>query len=151
MVPGGELDIATPTEVGLIIARALEEQRVVRYERKKGVIQLDANGNGVTAPPVHVLDVPSQYDWSLERVAIGGGTLAANALVSIYENQAVDTDLLEVIQLGAAGKYSDSFSNCAYITANSILIIGVSGGPANGQVTFNLQIRLAKHGKGGVS
>lgn len=142
--PGGTLDIATPREIGEIIAGAFSAQMVDEYERKKGTIALDATGVGVTSP-AHGLAVSAQYDWLLERVTLGGGANAAGAIVKFYENGASDTDMLEVVQLGAVGLYSDSFANRLYVTANSVLLIAVSQGPANGQVTFNLQIALKRH------
>ena len=145
VVPGGEIDVATPAEIATLIARAFESQFVEEYERKKGVIALDASGNGQTGP-AHGLVVSAQYDWLCERVTLGGGANAASALITFAENQAgTDTDMLEVVQLGTAGRYSDSFKNGMYVTANSVLVITVAGGPANGAVTFNLQIRLKRH------
>ncbi len=44
--------------------------------------------------------------------------------------------------IGPSLKYSDSFSNRIYVTANSSIAIVVAGGTANLQVTYNLQGRL---------
>ena len=136
---GAEIDAATPDEIARIIAAAFSRAPTAQYRRAKGIVNLNASGNGQTQ--VADLLVPAQYDLLLERVAIGGNG-AASALVCLYENQQSDTDLLEVISLGTVGKYSDSFSNRMYVTANSSVLIVVTGGVANLQVTYNLQGRL---------
>lgn len=136
---GAEIDAATPAEVAAIIAGVFDRKAPTEYRRLKGIINLNAAGAGSTAAAD--LLVPSQYDLLLERVAFGGNG-GANALVGVYENQASDTDLLEIVQMGAIGKYSDSFSNCIYLTANSSVLIAVTGGVANLQVTYNMQGRL---------
>lgn len=144
VVHGATLDIATPSEVASIVD-ALTANVQENYTRRKGVVALNASGNGQASD--EDLVVSAQYDWLCQRVTLGGGPLAANALVSFYENDAgSDANLLEVVQLGTAGKYSDSFSNEMYVPANSKLIIAVTGGPAtDGQVTYNIQIRYIKH------
>lgn len=136
IVHGGTIEAATHDEIGQAVARAFELSAVEDYERKKGVIALDGTGAGVAT-----LAVSAQYDWLMERVTLTG----ANALVQIFENSQQGTDLLEVVQLGAAGLYSDSFANRLYVTANSQVVVAASGGPANGQVTFNFQIKLRQH------
>ena len=76
-------------------------------------------------------------------MAFGGNGLLATTTIGVYENDtASDTNLLEWVVVGAALKYSDSFSNRIYLTANSSIIITVTGGTANLQVTYNLQGRL---------
>lgn len=141
---GAEIDAATPDEVARIVAAANARQGPREYRRLKGIINLNATGTGQTTPQANGdLVVPSQYDLLLERVTFGG-TGAANALIGVYENQVADTDLLEIAQLGAAGKYSDSFSNRIYVTANSVIYIAVTGGVASLQVTYNMQGRLIK-------
>lgn len=140
---GADIEAATPKEIADIIAAAFDRKAPSEYRRLKGIVNLNASGAGQTA--VADLLVPSQYDLLLERIALGGNG-AANALVVIYENQAQDTDLLEVVQLGTVGKYSDSFSNCVYLTANSSILIVVSGGVANLQIAYNLQGRLIPAG-----
>lgn len=143
IVHGAEIDTVTPQELAEVIAKAFEEKRPEQYHRIRGIVNLDANGNGQNRPPDESINVPPQYDLLLERVVIGG-VGAVNSVVCLYENQVQDTDLLEVIQMGAAGRYSDSFSNNLYIPANSQLFVVVTGGVANGQVTYNLQGRLVK-------
>ena|SRR5487761_130339 len=133
---GATIDATTTAETAAIIAAAFEHQNADEYWREKGAILLDGTGAGNT-----LLKVSSQYDWLLERVTLTG----VNALVSIYENQVAGADLLEVVQIGAVGLYSDSFSNILWVPANSQVVISVSGGPSNGQMTFNLQIKLKPH------
>lgn len=137
---GADIDTATPAEVAGIVAAAFERKRPSEYHRSKGIINLTAAGAGTTQGQDVI--VPPQYDMLLERVTIGGGG-APSALICIYENHdSSDADLLEVIQMGTVGKYSDSFSNCVYITAHSAIRITVTGGVANLQITYNLQARL---------
>jgi hypothetical protein len=138
------IDSATPQEIAEILASQKQETSVDTYSRIKGTIALNANGAGQSNNAD--LNVSSQYDWSMERITIGGAG-AVNALVAVYENQAQPTDMLEVIQLGTAGLYSDSFSNNIYVPANTQVILTVTGGVASGQVTFNIQIRQIKHQK----
>jgi hypothetical protein len=122
-----------------LLAGVFDRQKLTDYRRFKGVINLNAAGAGQNDTFNPIL-VPSQYDLLLERVTIGGNG-AASALVVLYENQVADTDMLEVIGMGTVGKYSDSFSNRIYVTANSNVLIAVTGGTPNLQVTYNLQGR----------
>lgn len=134
-----ELETATPTEVAEIVA-AFSRKEATQYRRPKGIINITAAGTGQTADPDLV--IPSQYDMLLERVTFGGNALILNTTIGVYENQVADTDLLEWVQINASLKYSDSFSNRMYITANSKIIIAVTGATPNLQVTYNLQGRL---------
>lgn len=43
---------------------------------------------------------------------------------------------------GPLGKYSDSFSNSLFVSANSCVLVNVTGGVPLAQVTYNLQGRL---------
>ena len=142
---GAELDVATPQEIAQIFAAAFSGQKPEEYRRFKGVVNLDATGAGRNDPASLTIDAPAQYDLELQRVTIGGPGAAA-ALVCLYENSNVsDADMLEAIVVGANGKYSDSFSNNIIIGSNSVILIVVTGGVANSQITFNLQGRLIKH------
>lgn len=145
-MPGGTIDAATSTEIGEAVARALTLQNVTEYQRYKGTVPLNAAGSG-QIDETQAPRVSAQYDLILQRVTIGGGAgLAGGALVLFYENSsASEADLLEVIQLGAGGRYSDSFANTLYLPANSKLIIAVSGGPALGVVSYNLQGEVQRH------
>lgn len=134
---GAEVDIPTQREIAQIIATAFDRQQSETYRRMKGSINLDGTGAGVERVRVNT----QQYDALLERVTLTSGP---NALFQFYENAQQGSDLLEVVQLGAAGLYSDSFSNNIYIPAGSQLFIAVTGGAANGQATYNLQIKLIK-------
>lgn len=136
---GKEIDVATPSEVAELISAQFARRRPEQYRREKGIIDLDANGNGSTH---HGIVVSSQYDLLLERITFGGNGLLAATTIGVYENQVMDTDLLEWVVIGPSLKYSDSFSNCIYVTANSAIMIAVTGGTANLQVTFNAQGRL---------
>lgn len=137
---GQTIDTASTEEIAELLAQAFSQQRPLEYRRFKNVINLDGTGTGLTKA-ADIL-VPSQYDLLLERVTIGGPG-AVGAVVTIYENQVQDTDLLEVIgPIGAVGKYSDSFSNTMYVTANSAVLINVTSGAVSSQVTYNLQGRL---------
>lgn len=136
---GATIDAATPEEVAAIFSRVRDQRDDVDYHREKGIINLDAAGKGVRA--VHV---SRQYNWRMERVAIGGPG-AVNALVTINESDSgSDADMLEVIQLGTAGRYSDSFSNSLWVPAGQRIWLVVTGGAASGQVMFNFQVRLHK-------
>lgn len=138
---GATIDAATPQEIAALLAAAFDRKQVTEYRRGKGIVNLNASGNGQTA--VADLKVPSQYDLLLERVTFGGNGLLAATTVGVYENDVTsDTNLLEWVVVGASLKYSDSFSNRIYVTANSSIIIIVTGGTANLQVTYNLQGRL---------
>jgi hypothetical protein len=133
--PGATIETVTPDELDTAITVALDARAVEDYTRRKDIITLDGNGAGST-----VELVSPQYDWRIERVTLGGAG-AAGALVQIYENQQNPMDLLEVIQLGTAGIYSDGFDNSLYVPAAAQIVIAVTGGVANRQVTYNLQIR----------
>ena len=140
---GATIDTATPAEVEAIISNALTAEQVTKYIIKKGIVKLSATGTGTTVGSEMNLDlkVSSQYDWLLDRIAIGGPG-AVSALVGVYENDATsDTNLLETISLPASGKYSDSFSNRCYVTANTQIVIVVSNGVNGQDVAFRLQIR----------
>lgn len=143
--PGGAIDCVTTDEMTAAITAALNRQRPQQYKRQKGIIALDANGNGQSANGDFI--VPSQFDIKIERIVIGGPG-AANALVCIYENQVNDADMVSVIQMGAAGKYSDGFSNCIYLPANTQVIIAVTGGAVGLQVLYNIQARLIPNDTG---
>jgi hypothetical protein len=138
------VDLNDPKGFALMFAKVMEEITNQRYFRRKGAITLNASGAGYTS-----INVQGQYDWILERVTISGAG-AANALVTLYENEATaggadPADTLEVIQLGSVGIYSDAFKNCIFVPSNSHLVIGVTGGVASEQVTYNLQVRMVKH------
>lgn len=137
---GATLETATPAEVARIVAAELDTRQVTDYTRRKDIITLDGTGAGQAK-----LNVSSQYDWRLERITIAGAG-AVSALVEFYENQIAPLDLLEVVQLGATGLYSDSFDNTLYLPANSQLFVAVTGGVASLQVTYNLQIRQLHRG-----
>lgn len=150
---GAEIETATPADVARIVAEQFDARTVHDYTRRKNNIQLDANGAALQFPGgsggsgssqyagyCGNEKVSSEFAWRCERVTIAGNG-AANALVQLYENQISPLDLLEVIQVGATGVYSDAFSNTLYVPANSQLIIAVSGGVANENVSYNLQIR----------
>lgn len=138
---GAEIETVTPDEMAAVLTRVLSP-RPQEYRRFKGVIDLDAAGNGQSDPAM--IDAPPQYDLLLERVTLGGSNSVGTVL--LYENDTnSDTNLLEVMQIQVAtGKYSDSFSNTIYVTAQSRIIIVVVGGTNGAQLTFNLQGRLIK-------
>jgi len=148
---GASIDTATPQEVAAIIAGVLDRKQVTEYRRIKGIVNLNAAGAGNSADTSTSgadLIVPGQYDLLLERVAFGGNGLVAATTIGVYENDATsDTNLLEWIVVGASLKYSDSFSNRIYVTANSSVLIVVASGTANLQVTYNLQGRLIPAGR----
>jgi hypothetical protein len=131
---GATVDATTPDEVARIIAAAFDTRQDYDYHREVGAINLDGTGAGSQAR-----HLTRQYAWLCERIAVTAG---ANALITLYHNQQQGTDLVEVIQLGAAGMYSDSFANNLYVPAGSRLLIVCSGGAANGQMTYNIQARL---------
>lgn len=139
---GTEIDACTTQEVADIVSRAFASQPVHSYWRPKGAINLNAAGAGQSSNAD--LPVSSQYDWRIERITIAGAG-AVNALLTFYENAANPGDMLEVMQLGTAGLYSDGFDNTLYVPANSQLLIVVTGGVANGQVNYNLQIKQIPH------
>lgn len=135
--PGGYLDIPSLDEIkGLFEQRGGDRARGMQYQRHKGSIKTDANGVGLGT-----VDVSPQYDWSIERITIAGPG-AANALVQVCIDELSASALAEVIQLGATGLYSDSFSNKLFVPANSRLYIGVTGAVASSNITYNLQTRL---------
>jgi hypothetical protein len=142
--PGAEIETTTPQETAELISKALDRRSIVNYTRRKNIITLNASGNSPTnvtqASGGGVEKVSSGYYWRVERLTIGGPG-AVNAIVELYENQISDVDLLEVVGLGSAGKYSDAFDNSLYIPANSQILIVVTGGVPNSQVTYNMQIR----------
>lgn len=136
---GATIEAATPAEVADIIAATLDTQRSIDYYPIKGTIDLDASGNGQVA----LERVSPQYDWLMERVAIAGPG-AVSALVAIFEGTTNPSDMREVIQMGAAGMYSDSFSNDMWIPGNSMVIVSVTAGVASEQLAYNFQVRLQK-------
>jgi hypothetical protein len=115
------------------------QRNVGSFHRHRGAIQLSAAGAGSDTA-----DVPNQHDWIMERVAIAGAG-AINALVQIFENDTSPSNLLEVIQMGAAGLYSDSFDNRVHVPSLSVVVFSVTGGAANGPVAYNYQIKLERH------
>lgn len=135
--PGATLDIPTTQEMAVMIAGAFDSQRGDTYRRLKGSIQLDGTGAGTDSINVKA---PRLYDIILERVSCTG----VNALFQFFENQNNPSDLLEVVQVGAAGLYSDAFSNCIFLPAGSALVVQVTGGPASGSATYNIQAKLIK-------
>lgn len=139
IVHGLTLDVATPAEVAAIVSRELDKRTGDDYTRRPGVVQLNAAGFGNASE-----DVSPRYNWVCERITIGGNG-APNALVQLFENDSNSTaNLLEVVQVGVGGLYSDGFSNNIWVPANSQLVIAVSGGVAGGQVTYRLQIKRVK-------
>lgn len=137
---GGFIDAVTPTELATALARGQDRQDDVSWRIFKGAVILDATGAGTTAEKT-----PRMYDVILERITITG---AVNGLIGIYENQVNGADLREIISLGTAGMYSDSFSNRIYIPAGSSIVLSCSGGPVNGQFTYNMQAKLIKQSAG---
>lgn len=135
--PGGSLDIATPQEMADLIAAAFSQHQNEHYRREKGVVNLDGTGAGQDGKVV----APRLYDYVLERVT---ASAAAGAVISFYENQQANTDLLESVTIPASGLYSDSFSNSLFLPAGSKLLVVVSAGGANGQATYNLQIKMIR-------
>lgn len=133
---GATIDAATPDEVARLIAAAFDTQRDYDYHREMGAINLDASGNGSAS-----LYMTRQYAWLMDRVALTAG---GPALIGFYNHQQQGSDLIEIVQLGSAGMYSDGFSRGAYLPAGNKLLIVCTGGAANGQMTYNLQIRLIK-------
>jgi hypothetical protein len=139
IIHGKELDVATPQDVAEILARQFDAQSSSAYYRCRGNLFLDSNGNGTD----NKNKAPRSHDWILERIALTT-TPAATGVVGIYENQVDPGDLLEIIQFGAGGIYTDSFSNCIFLPAGSSLCVNCVGGPASGQITYNVQVRLQK-------
>lgn len=135
---GNAIDAATPGEIADIIAAAFDRQTDYDYHREPGTVNLDANGDGSVTK-----HLTRQYAWLCERIAVTTQPAAA-AIVALYHNQVQGSDLAEVISLGAAGMYSDSFSNRLYVPAGSHLVITCTGGTANGQLTYSIQTRLIK-------
>jgi hypothetical protein len=135
---GAELDIATPAEIAAIFANQKRDDDIEYYTRFRSTF---LNGSGTTTDSVKV---PSQYDWLLERISVAGPG-AVNALVGVYENEVVNSTLLEIIQLGSAGFYTDSFSNNLYVPANSQIVFAVVTGVAGQQISYNYQIKMIKH------
>jgi len=136
------VDAATPREVAEIIAAAFQRREDLSYHQEKGSISLNASGAGTFA-----LRTGRLYGWLMQRVAITANPAAA-ALILMYENDPAPSDLREVIQLGTAGLYSDSFDNVLYIPPGSAVTFVVSSGAANGQLSYNLQIQLIRAAKG---
>jgi len=139
---GATVNTATPTEVAQIIAAALQRRTDLTYHQEKGTIALNASGAGTIS-----LRTPRLYGWLMQRVAIYANPAAA-ALILIYENDPTPADLREVIQLGTAGLYSDSFDNVMYIPPGSAVTFVVTAGGASGQLSYNLQIQLIRAAKG---
>lgn len=137
---GAEIDAATPAEVAAIFAKQADRSVNQRYFRYREAMTLDSNGNGTH----YARHVSGEYDWIMERIS-ATATPAAAALLALYENEPDSSTLLEVIQLGTVGVYTDAFSNCIYLPSNSRLVLVCAGGTANGQCIFNLQIRMVKH------
>jgi hypothetical protein len=134
---GALIDTVTPAELGAALRGSQDRSEDYQRHRKKGIIQLDANGAGKDA-----IHVSRQYNWRMERVTIGGAG-AVNALLVLFESDSTsDADMLEVIQVGTAGRYSDSFSNNIWVPAGNRLILQATGGVPSGQITFNFQVRL---------
>lgn len=139
---GAVLDTVTTAEMEAAIKRGLDEVRSNEYRKWKGIIKLDATGAGTTEGQDIDMFIPQQYDASLERLTIGGAG-AVNALVTLYENDATsDVNMIEVAQLGTAGKYSGGITNRAYVPSLNRMIIVVVGGVASGQVAFSIQGKL---------
>lgn len=136
--PGHPVDFATPSEVESMLSEHMS-RNVGAFHRHRGAIQLNAAGAGSDT-----VDVPGQHDWIMERICIAGAG-AVNALVQIFENDSSPTNLLEVVQVGAAGLYSDSFDNRLHVPSLSVVVFTVTSGIANGPVAYNYQVKLERH------
>lgn len=136
--PGREVEFATPSEIEAMLSEHMQ-RNVGSYHKHRGALQL--NGSGVGSDSI---DVPGQHDWIMERITISGAG-AVNALVQIFENDTSPTNLIEVVQLGTAGLYSDSFDNRVHVPSLSVVVFTVSAGVANGPVAYNYQIKLERH------
>lgn len=136
--PGHPVEFVTPSEVEAMLSEHMQ-RNVGSYHRHRGAIQLNAAGAGTDT-----IDVPNQHDWIMERIAISGAG-AVNAIVQIFENDTSPTNLLEAIQLGTAGLYSDSFDNRLHVPSLSVVVFSVTGGVANGPVAYNYQVKLERH------
>jgi hypothetical protein len=136
--PGHPVEFATPSEVESIVSEHIQ-RNVGAFHRHRGAIQLNAAGAGSD-----IIDVPPQHDWIMERIAIAGAG-AVSALVQIFENDQSPSNLLEVIQMGTAGLYSDSFDNRIHVPSLSVVVFTVTLGVANGPVAYNYQIKLERH------
>jgi len=137
LAPGAEIDAATPDEVEQRIKAALDRHQQTNRRSEKNAVQLDGTGSGTGKFALSRL-----YDAELERVTVTG---AANGLVQIYANNPNSgTDMLEVIQLGALGLYSDSFSNNIWVPAGTQIFVVCSNGTPNGQMTYNIQMQLIR-------
>lgn len=136
IVPGQMVDILTLDELkGYFEEAGASRKQARQFRRVNGTMQVSTAGAAQATE-----DVSPQYDWSIERVTISGPG-AVNALVQFYQDEIAPSMMLEVVQVGAAGLYSDSFSNCLHVPANSVLYVAVTGGVANGAVAYNLQVR----------
>lgn len=116
------------------ILSALKDNKTdEHYLRRNVSVQLDAAGNGTLT-----LQVPQGYDYILQRVTLttgGGGT------VVFYIDIPQNTNVVEVVGVGASGLYSDSFANNIFVPGGSSLITSFLGAGANAQATANLQIK----------
>jgi hypothetical protein len=136
--PGHPVEFVTPSEVEAMLTEHMQ-RNVGSFHRHRGAFQVGAGGTGSDS-----IDVPPQHDWIMERVAIAGaGTV--NAIIQIFENDTSPSNLLEVIQLGTAGLYSDSFDNRMHVPSLSTVLFTISGGVAGGAVAYNYQIKLERH------
>ena len=119
------------------IVRAIRDTELSEeYLRRKGIITLDATGAGVST-----IQVPQGFDWILQRVTLSA---AAAGNVSLYENTQAPSELLETVTLPANFTYSDGFNNNIYVPGGSSLLVVFTGGGANAQGTYNIQIQQLK-------
>lgn len=136
--PGHPVEFCTPSEVEAMLSEHMQ-RNVGAFHRHRGAMQLNAAGAGSDSE-----DVPGQHDWIMERITVAGAG-AVSALIQIFENDTSPTNLLEVIQMGTAGLYSDSFDNRIHVPSLSAVVFTVTAGVANGPVAYNYQIKLERH------
>jgi hypothetical protein len=137
---GGMIDVATADEVADIVARTFARYNDKRFHQEKGAVILSAGGTGQKN-----LALPRMFGWLMQRVTI---STTAACQVEFFQDDVNGSDLREVIPVPASGQYSDSFDNVLYMPPGSTLIIIITGGPASGSVSYNLQCQLIESAEG---
>jgi len=118
---GATIETATPAEVSDIVSRAFDEQRAEDYWPLADSITL-VGGVGQDQYPA-----PPQYDWAIERFAIGPCTAGDTGIAFLYQDVVDPGAFIGGLAANGVNGASTGFSPRIIIPSNSFLIVAISG------------------------